>query len=462
MDTRVKKKRRREVAVESHFSKMPAIATLPVDVLLKIAFTIPDAEDLFAFLEALRVDIDLGPLEYLHQLGQTHEHTDLWPTLFLDSLLLDELSTSPCQAVVKYYPSVIVEDGWENIEWLKAHVNPMATVEWYVNGFPQTVKNVDDWAKLQITKASITIDSETTASTWKDVVPRLQHLTSLYVGDDFGQLDGIHALLPTSHQLTNFEIFATKMENADLMYLNQWFRSHPVQVFESWFTEWRELDYNLRQALCEAMFNCPTLERLRLTDCYLDDMDFTKFNFSMKSLLLDELDSESNVLIALASRLEGSKLTHLEISDYVDDNNTKGMECLLRALPQSSIKSLTFSGLHIKGAAWCKVARLFKNCGLETLTLGSDEISSDFAQSLATAIQKNRTISGLHLSKCQIAISDLQRSIQSIGYSTRRVKNRQIKWTSPISETVSETTIKALEEYATKCGCDFIHERALW
>ncbi|CAK4287760.1 unnamed protein product, partial [Aphanomyces euteiches] len=48
---------------------------------MNIAFAIPDAADLFAFLEVLRPYDNLGPLEQLYQLGLTASHADLWPTL---------------------------------------------------------------------------------------------------------------------------------------------------------------------------------------------------------------------------------------------------------------------------------------------------------------------------------------------------------------------------------------------
>ncbi|CAK4090726.1 unnamed protein product, partial [Aphanomyces euteiches] len=48
----------------------PAFSLLPVDVIVNIAFSIPIAADLFAFLEALRPYNLLGPLEHLYQLGK--------------------------------------------------------------------------------------------------------------------------------------------------------------------------------------------------------------------------------------------------------------------------------------------------------------------------------------------------------------------------------------------------------
>ncbi|CAK4657821.1 unnamed protein product, partial [Aphanomyces euteiches] len=124
---------------------------VPVDVVIKIAFAIPDAKDLFAFLEALRLCIDLGPLEHLYQLCLKQDHFDVWPALKLTSAARDKLSLPHYESIAKYYSRVIVNDARFSVEWLRTHLNSMATIEWNAGEIPVTEENLDEWQDLRIT-----------------------------------------------------------------------------------------------------------------------------------------------------------------------------------------------------------------------------------------------------------------------------------------------------------------------
>ncbi|KAH9183563.1 hypothetical protein AeNC1_014461, partial [Aphanomyces euteiches] len=328
---------------------------VPVDVVIKIAFAIPDAKDLFAFLEALRLCIDLGPLEHLYQLCLKQDHFDVWPALKLTSAARDKLSLPHYESIAKYYSRVIVNDARFSVEWLRTHLNSMATIEWNAGEIPVTEENLDERQDLRITGLNVYID-EDTPRTWKNVLSRLHCLTSLRVYDyqglwgNDGDFEEVYAYAAYSNQLVELVVYANSgytLQHSELVYLLEWFRRQPVQEFESDFTDWGYHDFDLRQALCEAMFNCPTMERLRLIDCYLFDMVFPRFTFQMESLKLDEWCLDSDFLIDLAGQLEGSRLTRLELDDCTHDGNIEGIECLLRVLPLTSIKSLSILGLQI-------------------------------------------------------------------------------------------------------------------
>ncbi|KAG9399795.1 hypothetical protein AC1031_011218 [Aphanomyces cochlioides] len=219
------------------------MAMLPVDLMAKIAFFIPDPEDSITLYES----------------------------------------------IAKYYSRVVVDDSWYSVDWLKKHLNPMATIEWMAEEFPVTLENIDDWADLPITRLYLSIESDT-PQTWKKVLPRMHHLKSLSIANSSGDLDDIYKMVAMSAQITELEVNPSDFEvgNAELRHLIEWFYCQPVRVYADCFMNWKLLDYDLRQELREVMFNCPTLDRLALTDCDFDDMDFSKFSISMNTLQLYE------------------------------------------------------------------------------------------------------------------------------------------------------------------------------
>ncbi|KAF0731358.1 hypothetical protein Ae201684P_006867 [Aphanomyces euteiches] len=305
--------------------------TLPVDAIIKIVFFIPDPEDLFAFLGTLRPHIALGPLEDLYQLGLAHDHSSLWPALTLDCLMKDTLSIVLCESIAKLYSQVLINDSWFSVDWLKKHLNPIAAIEWGSDEFPSTIAKKDDWVDLRITRLYL-FNKKDTPETWKMVVPRMHYLKSLSIEGN-GDLAEVYRFVVKSAPITELQINPIDFQvgNAELLHIIEWFRRQPVREFEECFTDWSDLDYDLRQELCEVMFNCPTMDRLCLSSAYLNQMDFTKFCFPMSTLQLHSCDIYRDGLKLLASRLMDSKLTNLELFDYLEDDDIDGMECLLHS-----------------------------------------------------------------------------------------------------------------------------------
>ncbi|CAK4339510.1 unnamed protein product, partial [Aphanomyces euteiches] len=161
---------------------------LPIDVVVKLAFAIPNGNDLFALIEALRPYMDLGPLEHLVQLSLIHPPSEVWPSLKLSAVMTDATSIASSEAIAKYYSHVIVDDSWNDVEWLKTNLAPEATIQWCVNRFPTTIDSMDSWTNLRITVLIPTLNSDTPAI-WKYMLPRLHSLTCLHVEADSEGLD---------------------------------------------------------------------------------------------------------------------------------------------------------------------------------------------------------------------------------------------------------------------------------
>ncbi|KAG9397789.1 hypothetical protein AC1031_016639 [Aphanomyces cochlioides] len=192
----------------------PVRSLLPLDVFIKIAFYLPGAADLFAFLEALRPYNLLGPLEHL----------------------------SP---IAKYYSTVAIQDLGQ-AAWLKKHLDPQTKIEWVVEKFPNSVSEIADevW-DLRIARVRFGF-KHNSVSSGKEILSRLKHLTSLKVhvkhafstpeilNENHRIWDDIFKFVAQSDQLTEFEFFREThaMTASSLVQLIEWFRRQPVRVFE--------------------------------------------------------------------------------------------------------------------------------------------------------------------------------------------------------------------------------------
>ncbi|KAH9185724.1 hypothetical protein AeNC1_012300 [Aphanomyces euteiches] len=432
----------------------PACLMLPVDVVMKIAFAIPDADDFFAFLEVLISPLNnLGPLEPLHQLGKSVDHEDLWPTLCLGSSTPDTSSRSSFEAITKLYLHVAVDDTCD-AQWLLGHLNSMATVEWTINRLSAINELPDGWFDLPITRLIVNCGYDTTTG-WKDLLERLSHLTSLAVHNG-GDVDVIFEFLATSNQIREFQIANEFMDMTESNQINltKWLLNQPVRVFECSSGDW----YNRDDAIYRAMFNCSTLDRLMLSSWDLSNVDFTHLMFEMQTLELHNSFWDSNLLKSLASRLEGSKVIHLQLHGNLDDTNFAGIESLLRVLPQTRIKSLELTSLSLSDANWCKFAHRIEKCTLDKLLLRVLNWSSTVAGNLANAIRNNQTICEFDLDSSNLSIHDLRLLIESMAHSNRSVRRKRGKIISSVWRLMTGSTAKSLKEFAANCGCTFVHK----
>ncbi|KAH9148518.1 hypothetical protein AeRB84_008152 [Aphanomyces euteiches] len=419
-----------------------ALPLLTVGVVMNIAFAIPDAADLFAFLEVLRPYDNLGPLEQLYQLGLTASHADLWPTLCTKSSVLGTPEVENFSA--------------DQVIWLETHVNPTTEITWRSNEEQVKFTPRDNWYELRITRLIFYSDDYSDLA-WKSILPRLSYLRSLKVFALDSDWDYFCQFAATTNQLRELTLLPSsyKMSIADVVNLTKWLRHQPVRTLECCMCDWNNLNLVTRQEFYEALLNCPTLDKLTFWDSWLEDLDVTKFSLAMRSLsLICSCDSSRNVQ-RFASRLVGSNLTELEISGY-NDENTDGMQCLLQALPQTSIKHLKLTGDTMTSPSWTKLASFFRNCPLKTLKLGYKSIPSEFAQSLAEAIQCNQTICELDLGCSEVTLPDLELLIQSLTHSSRSVKSNRMKLITPSSRPVDASFMLSMRDLAKQYK-EFIH-----
>ncbi|KAG9397798.1 hypothetical protein AC1031_016562 [Aphanomyces cochlioides] len=361
---------------------------LPQEVVVKISFFIQDANDLLAFLEDVQRDTDLGPLKQLYLLGKSNCAMDFWPSSWIVPWIQEVLSCYPNDSIAKYYSKITLEDDFD-VEWIKRHVNPMAHFQWIVWTSEITLDDwkdlrivfmtvdadaedfgeirwrelaprlphliyldwivwtseitLDDWKDLRIVFMTVDADAEDFGEIrWRELAPRLPHLIYLDVKGASGDLSGVFQFVASSNQITQFGIYVEEtytMKTSDVIHLILWFKTRSVERFEFMSGDLSAVDEDLKQALYQAMFNCSTLETLRLSYEDSNNMDFSRLTFSMKLLQLHIESMASSFVKSLASRLERSSVTRLDPGSY-ESENLEGMVSLLQVLPRTSVKHL--------------------------------------------------------------------------------------------------------------------------
>ncbi|KAG9399832.1 hypothetical protein AC1031_011253 [Aphanomyces cochlioides] len=427
----------------------------PVDVLVNIGFCISHHSDLFAFVEALRQDYDVGPLEHIWQLGLSLDHKLLWPDLVLTSRMTRSSQRVTYEAIAKFYRHIRVYVVMD-IEWLKTHVDPKAELSWKLENLPGIlIRNANywsEWADLRICHLYVDCDFP---SGWIDVLPRLQYLKTLILKTQVDtHVDKILEFAAMSDQLT--ELVISTSENGSLtdpMLRNiiAWLSRQLVRVFAISGWEWRTNNMELKQSFYQAMFNCPTLKELKIAMVDLSDMDLTNATLSMQTLQIRTCFVSPNFCETLAARLIDSNVLDLSLV-YTDDTTLKGIESLLRVLPKTSIKSLDLVDSTVSSADICEFAPLLQASTLNTLKIRYAELHEQAVSSLANAIQNNTSIAELDITGTVMTSQDCHRLIESATHTSRPI---EMKWIAFQESNLGQDDLKALSAYATERGIQF-------
>ncbi|KAH9117895.1 hypothetical protein LEN26_012359 [Aphanomyces euteiches] len=433
---------------------VPAWTVLPTNVIIKIAFMIPGKCDLFTFLEALRAFNVLGPLEHLHKLGMKRKHDELWPSLRLTPAALESKLRPFYEGITSYYASVVIEDVLD-VKWLRKHLYPSVQVKWIANKCPIPQEILNEWTNLRITRFSNSFYSEDT-SKFSDILPRLPHLFGLktWVKDT---MDHLCPLIAKSTQLTELKISnitGDELEESSLLEMTHWLTHQPVRAFNfSGGFEWYDVSNSIRQKFYESMLNCPTMDELTLDARDAEELDFSKFEYSMRSL--DVNYPESYFIQAMVGRLEGSKVTHLRIQGYVIREKV-ALKSMLEALPKTSIKYFRWDNVRVPRKSWCELAPLLEDCTVKTLALTFEKLHTDIAHHIAKALEKNKFICELDLTGTTVAVEDFQPLIESITHPSRPVEFKRIRWIRSVRRAVLAEPLAKLKQLAEERGGGFL------
>ncbi|CAK4760474.1 unnamed protein product [Aphanomyces euteiches] len=164
-------------------------------------------------------------------------------------------------------------------------------MEWIIRNSIPAAKVLDDLIDGRITQLSIVLYDEVGPTWGSNFLPRLPHLTSLetYIVGEEEPSDFFECVAASIKIIElEFDVSHYEMTAQDLVRLTQWFQKQPVRKFACFSGDWKAA--NTRQAFNQIMFNCPTLETLKLSTCHLNVVDLTEVVLTMKSLHLIECE----------------------------------------------------------------------------------------------------------------------------------------------------------------------------
>ncbi|KAH9187443.1 hypothetical protein AeNC1_010581 [Aphanomyces euteiches] len=274
------------------------------------------------------------------------------------------------------------------------------------------------------------------------------------VADTF---DYVCPLIARSTQITDLKIVTEldgQLKESNVLDLVVWFSSQPVRMFSlGGYHEWDDIDIAVRQKYYEAMVNCSTLDELVLDASGTNDLDFSKFTFSMRSL---EIHCPNHFFFeSMAGRLEASKVADLKIfASFVKEISI--FKSLLEVLPKTSIKSLRWDDVILDQKHWCELVPLLAKCPLEGLTLNFKKLHTEIAHSIAMALETNEFICELDLSGSFVAMEDFETLIKSMTHPSRPVATKRIIWMRKYRKTAHAEPLAQLKQLAEDRGGEFI------
>ncbi|CAK4611798.1 unnamed protein product [Aphanomyces euteiches] len=383
-------------------------------------------------------------------MGREIIHSDLWPSLRITSYY----SLEALAECVGFYSQVRVED-FDDMPWLREHVKATTEQHWTLHAFTP-FSSWNDMSSFRITRLTIEIAWGGNKDPVVAILPSLHHLRALKMTFDnpTEHTSSVLAFAAKSDQLVELELHYDGDEEyvwiSDAMIRNvlEWFQRRPVHTFhtESWDIQGE--DTNLKQALFEALFNCPTIEKLVCNNTLMGGVNFADCTFSMRSLEISLLDSTT--LKMMANQLIGSNVMDLTVNSRYD-KDIAGIQLLFEILPRTAIETLNLSYSHYDTPHWQTLAPLLAQSQLKTLILQENDLENAEIDIIARAIQSNNSLVAIDVSLNYIDFKGMQKLIECATDPTR---NAQMKLIAVGGNGISEEDLDLLTELAARKGVE--------
>ncbi|KAG9399861.1 hypothetical protein AC1031_011281 [Aphanomyces cochlioides] len=337
--------------------------------------------------------------------------------------------------------------------WLRDHVQPITEQHWTLHAFTP-FSSWNDMSSFRITRLTIEVAWGGNKDPVVAILPSLHHLRALKMTFDnpAEHTSSVLAFAAKSDQLVELELHYDGDEEyvwiSDAMIRNvlERFQRRPVHTFliESW--DIQAEDTNLKQAFFEALFNCPTIEKLVCHDTPMGGVNFANCTFSMRSLEISLVDSTT--LEKMANQLIGSNVMDLTLySRY--DQDIAGTQLLFEILPRTAIETLNLSYSHYDTPHWQILAPLLAQSQLKTLILQENDLESAEIDIIARAIQSNNSLVAIDVSLNIIDFKGMQKLIEC---ATDPRRNAQMKLIAVGGNGLSEEDLGLLTELAARRG----------
>ncbi|KAH9082668.1 hypothetical protein LEN26_021251 [Aphanomyces euteiches] len=259
---------------------------LPLDIIVKIAFFIPNWSTMELFMRALRPANVLEPLEHLWQLQQLNWNPrDLWPHLNLRKL--DEPCRSHVECLAKYY-SVIQVDKTVDPLWLRQHTNSSTCIQWWRwhNDTTSDFGWLTQWKNFRLTAVNNTArhSPKSGVALLIEHLPHYKYLVELTWSDCSTALTStIFQFAATSSTLRNLHISTYEGNQTDhctitrsmAKALLKWITLQPIDRFTIANFTWEDLSLQIKVAT--ALLSNTSLQRFKIFGVEASNISFEGF-----------------------------------------------------------------------------------------------------------------------------------------------------------------------------------------
>ncbi|KAG9405628.1 hypothetical protein AC1031_003535 [Aphanomyces cochlioides] len=378
---------------------------LPVELVLRIAFFLPDPSTYFTYIQAVASIVPDFACS-LRALRQTHATNALWSQLHLRDFVD---ATNPCMEIAaKHYPVIQLGPSFADVQYLRRFVPQSADI--HISslpcrktfGVPSTAAYFEHLAHLPIAKITLpeTMSSTMDTTPLVDILPRLTKLTSLTISFDTVPMRFLEFLSTSRLTSLNLTIQGANATSDDLIleHLTQWLQRQPVEALHLY---WDELDGSPQKsrAFFMALSNAKALTQLFLTPFdqalavptfrippTVADLGVGMINFSRRS---------EAKYARLGRRLASSNVTRLSITQDIAPSQCRS---LIAALPSTNVTELILEDVDLCDDGCAVIADGFAATRLTTINLSTNELSNSAAHSLSLALlASERPISAIHL-----------------------------------------------------------------
>ncbi|KAH9144138.1 hypothetical protein AeRB84_011911 [Aphanomyces euteiches] len=357
---------------------------VPLDIIVKVAFFIPDWSTVLEFLRALRPANVLGPLEHLWQLRCClgWNDYDLWPQLNL--IRMDDASQPHVEGIARFYPKVIAS-YITDVAWCDRFLNRNASIYWARSaGLVMGPKLLLPWTPFRIISIDlVNFDPQQLEET----LSYLKHLEILkYHGCSPTTAPAIFSFVASSLSLQELLLGTMGGRNPDhcTMTTNmtadlvKWLESQPIRRLEMENFTWQ--DPKLRHQAMTMALASPTLEEFKMKEVY-------------EPLLIHE--AEYNLKVSALSLTFCDPLQ--DGDQFLDYEGLKSYLALFAPLLQTKLKRLNVVALFTFGFnnLWSILAPMIAQSHLQKMDLVSQKFTKSEAVDIANIIRHHQTLQEL-------------------------------------------------------------------
>ncbi|KAH9150085.1 hypothetical protein AeRB84_007017 [Aphanomyces euteiches] len=375
---------------------------LPLDMVVKIAFFIPEWTTLELFMRALRPANSLGPLEHLWQLQHLKWNpSNLWPHLKLSKL--DEPSRLYVECIAKYYSSIQVDKSVDPL-WLQQFIRHSTCIEWFRSWTDDAFhfEWLKKWKTFRLTKMwSVTCHTPTSGvSLLIENLPHFKYLVDLtWYKCNSALSSAIFQYAATSSTLRILHISTSEVGQVghctitvsmanDLL---RWIALQPIQEFYMFEFTWE--DSNLRNQVAAALLNSTSIKCFKIYGTQTPNISFNGYCGDDKSRLFLEFYTPRRRGVEVVVPVEELNLN--EISQDLSGFVRPFFESLLN--PKVKRLSLSGNGIFANGVIWEMLIPHLEQSHLEELNLRLNCMADHEAFCLADGIRRMKSLQKIYL-----------------------------------------------------------------